>query len=166
MTFKVTETAETRFWRFVEKTDSCWNWMGSTNSNGRGQFWFDGKLGLASRFSWRLHHGNVAVPPDVMVLHECDNPRCVRPGPEHMYLGDHALRDMAERKRNFRHRDPERFFEHSRRIAPRTLTEQIVRQVRASAASGINYADLGRLYGISDVHARDLVLRKKWAWLP
>ena len=77
-----------------EKTD-CWNWQGSTSSNGYGSVSIKGVNYRANRLSYEYHEGD--IPKDLMVLHECDNPQCVNP--DHLYAGtgsDNA-QDRTER---------------------------------------------------------------------
>src|SRR5574341_1528919 len=79
-----------RFWRRVQKTDTCWFWL--TGSGTYGWFSFEGKALGAHRMSWILAHG--PIPKGMCVLHHCDIPRCVRP--DHLFLGTHSdnMRDM------------------------------------------------------------------------
>jgi len=65
-----------RFWKKVEKTDSCWNWTAYT-IRGYGQFRYDGKGVYAHRFSYELLKGKI---PDGLTLdHLCRNRKCVNP---------------------------------------------------------------------------------------
>lgn len=93
-----------RFWARVDKSEECWVWTSTKNSQGYGmvivQSPGDPSIPLhirAHRLSYLLHFG---PPPDrLMVLHRCDNPPCVRP--DHLFLGTAAdnARDMASKGR-------------------------------------------------------------------
>jgi hypothetical protein len=73
-----------RFWYKVDKTDSCWNWIGKPNPDGYGMFQMrkDGSF-LATRISWFIAHGE---PGNQLLLHKCKNNRlCINTA--HLYLG-------------------------------------------------------------------------------
>lgn len=80
-----TPPPEERFWRFVEKTDGCWNWTGATNGHGYGRLTFDGRKGIevsqrkigAHRFAYELLVG--PVPDGLDLDHLCRNRLCVNP---------------------------------------------------------------------------------------
>lgn len=72
------------FWERVEKTDGCWNWIGSINKNGYGQMSVDSFPLMAHRISYFIRYGPLVE--GLCVCHECNNPRCVRPDPEHLLL--------------------------------------------------------------------------------
>ncbi len=95
------ETIVKRFWRKVNKTQSCWLWIGSRNQKGYGLIGpgSAGSMIGAHRLSWALHHGS--IPDGLWVLHHCDNPPCVRP--EHLWLGSNHD-NVRDRELKDRHR--------------------------------------------------------------
>lgn len=90
-------TPEQRFWKRVQKTDTCWLWTGSKTKDGYGQISVEGKNNLAHRFSWIFHNG--PIPDALCVLHICDNPPCTNP--EHLFLGTQPD-NMADKTRKGR----------------------------------------------------------------
>jgi len=87
-----------RFWKYVEKNDGCWNWIGDLDKKGYGRInsgGNNGKILFAHRASWMIHFGE----PDKHVCHHCDNPRCVRP--DHLFLGTDKdnMADMSRKGR-------------------------------------------------------------------
>ena len=92
-----------KFWERVQKTETCWIWTGNKDARGYGRLdWGKGKkrrvIG-AHRWAWEALMG--PIPTGAHVLHDCDNPSCVRPGPGHLHLGDHVqnMREMRDRGR-------------------------------------------------------------------
>lgn len=90
---------------FWEKTDKkevhvCWNWKAFIRPDGYGTIQsslLKSKNFLAHRLSYLLHYGE--LPDGLLVLHKCDNRKCVNPN--HLYLGTDAdnERDMVIRDR-------------------------------------------------------------------
>ena len=103
--------------RFVRQAlvlgrDGCWEWIGSYNGTGRGQFKYTphpnpdkdqtgrkGRTVTAPRASYMLFIG--PIPDGMFVCHRCDNSRCVNP--YHLWLGtaEDNMRDMREKGRAF-----------------------------------------------------------------
>jgi hypothetical protein len=93
------KTPEEYFWEKVIKHDEgCWEWIGATGVKGYGHIRFNGKVEIASRVSWFIHHGEWP-PSGMMVLHHCDNPPCTRD--DHLFVGTNTdnMRDAAEKGR-------------------------------------------------------------------
>jgi hypothetical protein len=117
------QSIESRFWKYVQKTDSCWLWIGATRHFGYGVINSGGNNGkalTAHRVSWELHRG--PIPPGMLVCHHCDNPRCVHP--EHLFLGTYAdnNHDMLSKGRN--NRQPR--VSGEKHFATKLTTEQVI----------------------------------------
>lgn len=64
------------FWSRVEKTDTCWNWVGQTDDAGYGRVHLGyGKSTSAHRFAYSILIGDVPKELD----HRCLNRACVNP---------------------------------------------------------------------------------------
>lgn len=87
------------FWRRVDKSGSCWMWLGQTHRQGYGFFKVGGKNKLAHRLAFML--ANERVPGhDIKLLHSCDVTACVNP--EHLSEGSQRdnVMDMVNKGRH------------------------------------------------------------------
>jgi len=78
-----------KFWSNVEKTDSCWLWTASINTQGYGNITRQYKKILAHRYSYE--HSNGFIPSGHEIDHLCENKICVKP--DHLVAitrSDHA----------------------------------------------------------------------------
>ena len=88
-----------KFWSYVEKTDTCWNWIKADNGAGYGIFSHEkNKIDRAHRIAYRETYGE--IPKGMFVCHHCDNRKCVRP--DHLFVGTNQdnVNDMMSKKRN------------------------------------------------------------------
>jgi HNH endonuclease len=81
----------------VDDKTGCWNWIGAIRTTGYGVI-KRGSRGLqAHRAAWEIFIGT--IPDGMLILHSCDNQRCVNVA--HLRVGTHLdnMRDMVERGR-------------------------------------------------------------------
>lgn len=69
--------AQERFDLYVEKTDTCWLWIGSRTHDGYGLFGADNRRTGAHRFSYEFHVG--PIPDGLQLDHLCYVRNCVNP---------------------------------------------------------------------------------------
>jgi len=149
-----------RFWRYVNKTDTCWLWTGCTRNFGYGVINLGGKHGKAERahrLSWILHNG--PIPEKMFVCHHCDNPLCVRP--DHLFLGTPAANnhDMAMKGRYDKVKRPK-----GERHGRSKLTDADVLSIRAAYdVPVVTITTLGEEYGVSAQTIYRIILGNTWA---
>jgi len=139
-----------RFWSKVNKTDTCWLWTGCCDAFGHGVIGINCKQSFVHRVSWVLA-GNI-IPDGHVVRHKCRSKNCVNP--EHLETGTQAenaadmIRDGTSAK--------------GVKNPSCKLTEEQVRQIRASTESG---AFLAKKFGVSQPTICNIRAGKRWSWL-
>ena len=148
----------TRFWRYVNKTDGCWVWIGGRRNGRYGDFavGHPNKHMLAHRFSWTLHNG--PVPTGLHVLHKCDNPPCVNP--DHLFLGTAAdnARDKVSKGRQSR--------VQGERHHNAKLCVSKVQDIRRECATGTTQREAAKKYGVSQRLVYMVVHKQIWSHVP
>lgn len=88
-----------RFWRLVEKTETCWIWRGKKHRGGYGHF-NDNRGGIyVHRFAYEEVNG--PIPPNLTIDHLCLNRACVRPSHlEAVSMRENILRGSGHAARN------------------------------------------------------------------
>lgn len=133
----------------ASKTPLCWNWHAATYPNGYGVFRLGKKLVPAHRAAYLLFKGH--IPPHHVVMHTCDNKKCVNP--EHLVIGTQQenVNDMIFKGR---HRHGETH--HNAKFSDAQISE--IR--RAYAMKEGNTAALAKLFGTDTSYISQVVRRK------
>jgi hypothetical protein len=154
MTVRGRAPIEERFWRNVNKSDGCWLY-------GIGAFSGYRSLALGAKsagtigvhkYSYELHHG--PVPDGMVVMHKCDNPRCVNP--DHLEVGSYEdnTQDMYGKGR------AKPAIVQGRNNGKSKLTEADVRYIRANPERG--HKDLADELGVSPNAVRGVRIGRTW----
>lgn len=116
----------------------CWEWTGYLDADGYGQFSIGHTVVYrAHRYSYILFKG--VIKGKLLVLHGCDNRKCVNP--EHLELGTQKknIQDAVKRKRKKSGVD-----------SPfAKLTAQQVVELRVERAKGAGLKELAKKYSLS-----------------
>lgn len=142
--------AEARFWAKVDRSGSCWVWLGSTDRKGYGRFNAGSeRYVLAHRYAFETTYGATSL----CVLHRCDTPACVRP--DHLFAGTVAEnnRDMCSKGRQ----------QQGETHYSARLSADLVTRIRSEYRAGkIGYLRLARRYGVSVGAIRGVISGKNW----
>lgn len=145
------EPLDYRFWSAVAVSDGCWEWQGLLDQWGYGVIKRNGHAVKASRLSWELHNGS--INQGLLVLHHCDNPKCVNP--RHLFLGTDSdnAKDKAGKGRSVR----------GEQHWKARLTEQDVHGLRFALTCGATAKSMAAIYQISCRYVHDIESRRYWA---
>lgn len=139
-----------RFFSLIEidPVTRCWNWTGALDEGGYGLF-CDGR---AHRFSFENCVGD--IPEGELVLHRCDNRRCVNPF--HLFTGNHQdnTDDMRLKGRGA--------YVRGEQVGNARLTEAEVIAIRADERL---QDEIARDYGIAQTTVSAIKRNANWRHL-
>lgn len=147
---------EDRLANYIDKTDTCWNWIGYKNEHGYGLITTGhGKQVRAHRFLYEMYKGKIAK--GLNVLHTCDTPNCVNP--DHLFLGTQKdnVDDMISKGRG-----GYKIFHGESHWASKLNMEK-VKQIRDLwDKGGIYQSTLADMFGVSQQVISKVVNYKGW----
>lgn len=150
------KNTEAKFWARVAKTDSCWIWTGLKIRQGYGRFSLNGKNWLAHRLAFLFTYGE--FPDDLCVLHNCDNPSCVRP--DHLRLG--SIRDNnADTMVRGRHRHGEAVDASGENNNFHRFTWQQIREIRALKGK-LSAVEIAQRFGTKRTYVNQILSGYRW----
>lgn len=147
-----------RFFAKIERTPTCWNWNAGRFESGYGAFGLCKKLVKAHRVSFKLHKGE--IPEGLMVLHSCDNRRCVNP--DHLFAGTHQD-NMEDRKKKGRAIGANKGEAHH---LAKLSTEDVLKIRKAYEAGYTTHRELAAQFNVSDSAIGLILNRTNWKHLP
>ena len=106
---------------------------------------------FAHRFAWEQANGR-RVPPGMVVMHRCDNPRCVNP--DHLSIGSQR-QNIHDSIRKGRYNV----------FGIQKLNAEQVREIRRRASAGELQKSIAGAFGIARNTVSGIVQRKSWAHL-
>ena len=146
------DTPEQRFWSKVAITADptrCWEWRGYVKPDGYGTLELQGKSIAAHRVAFYYAHHRHA---ELLVLHSCDNRRCVNP--KHLREGTHAenTQDALDRGR----------WPLGENRPSAKLTNDLVREIKQRLADGEPKTRLAARFGIAESTVFSIAVGRTW----
>lgn len=144
-----------KFWNKINRSGKCWNWTGCINNGGYGSFNLNGKIVMAHRFSWEFYN-NQKIPDRHVVMHICDNPKCVNP--KHLMIGT--------RKDNMQDASQKLRCGHGERNGMAKLTESQVLKIKELYKSTQHtISAIASMFNVAYITIWQIVHNVRWCYL-
>lgn len=157
-----------RFWAKVNKDGpvpkhmphlgKCWVWTGYRQYGGYGKIFrstSNESMMLSSRASWILNRG--PVPAELMVLHHCDHPPCVRPS--HLFAGTKQDNSDDAKRKGRTAMCLKRGSDNGRHVL---MESEVIEIRRLYSNGGISQLSLAIKFGVSERNIFFIVHRLHW----
>ena len=145
--------------RIVKAESGCWMWPGGSEAV-YGSATFEGRGWGAHRLAMKLLRGEERDSA-WYCCHHCDVRGCVNP--DHLFWGTNSDNQKDSARKGRAGLQKTRVRPCGEVCARTVLTADQVREIRRLAAAGkVNYAELGRRYGIVKSGIRAVVTRVSW----
>jgi len=147
-----------RFWAKVSigGADECWNWKGTPNRYGYGQFrmdWRTTDIRHAHRVAWELTSGN--IPDKLLVCHSCDNRLCCNP--RHLFLGTHQENTHDAMVKGRLAKGDQLYPEQRQQGKKRKLNDLQVIGIMARVLQGASKLQTAREFGVNVITVHSIV---------
>lgn len=158
---------ERRFWAKAERqSNGCWFYAGGRDKDGYGIFDMNGKSCRAHRVALILRRK--VIPPKGVVMHECDNPPCIRP--THLRIATQRENDQDAISKGRRRPTESGIgnFNRQRRGEKHhkaALSNRDVLAIRSSSVLGKSARSLAKKYGVNKSTISRVVNRETWTHL-
>jgi hypothetical protein len=131
--------------------NDCLEWIGFER-NGYGRFRVNKKIVSAHRYSYELYKGK--IPYGLLVLHKCDNPKCVNP--DHLWAGTYNDNNK-DRVRKGRHVTLD-----CEKNGKAKLTNKQVKQIKMKLKNKEKGIDIAREFSVSPHAISKINTGKHW----
>ncbi len=134
--------------KFFEKLPGCWEWQGSRKHKlPYGNFTFRRKPFLAHRVSYEIYIG--PIPSNMIILHKCDNPPCVKP--EHLYAGTYLDNHKDKMARG--------------RCKVEKLNVDQVKKIKELLKTKMPDSHIAQKFGVSPTTIGSIKKERTWSWV-
>jgi hypothetical protein len=134
-----------RFWKRVNKTDTCWLWTGAQMAGGYGRLRISTTgHARAHRIAWIITYG--PIPDNLLCCHKCDVRLCCRP--DHLFLGTYK-QNYDDCRDKGRLPDPRLRVRIGEDANQARLSNMDVQAIRDQFANGVSQRSLSRAFGVA-----------------